>query len=392
MSEFERVIRGGGVVLFGSDTVYGLACSPDDASAVARLYKIKARPPDKAAAVMFFSLDAALSAMPELGDRTRGALQRLMPGGVTVLLPNPRRRWPLASGADPATVGLRVVSVPAVGETDVVVLQSSANLSGQPEARRLSDVQESIRLGVDLAIDGGELPGTPSTVIDLRSYEAGGVGPGPWSIVRAGAVDESVVAAALDGQFHFDPGTYATTIREEMPAYGELQEQLVAISGDGAQRILELGTGTGETASLLLQHHPAATLTGLDESPGMLAAARKMLPGERVRLLTARLQDPLPEGPFDLVASALAVHHLDPAEKADLFRRIRSVLAPGGRFALADVVVPADPADAVADLTPGYDKPSTVAEQLSWLTDAGFKANVLWSHRDLAVIAAEPSA
>src|SRR5215472_3346400 len=152
VGEFERVIRGGGVVLFPSDTVYGLACSPDDAGAVERLYRIKGREPGKAAAVMFFSLDAALAAMPELGDRTRAALQRLMPGGVTVLLANPRRRWPLASQADPATVGLRVVSVPAIGAPSVGVLQSSANLSGQPEARRLSDVQESIRLGVDLAI------------------------------------------------------------------------------------------------------------------------------------------------------------------------------------------------------------------------------------------------
>jgi tRNA threonylcarbamoyl adenosine modification protein (Sua5/YciO/YrdC/YwlC family) len=389
VSDFERVIRRGGVVLFPSDTVYGLACAPDDAGAVERLYKIKARPPDKAAAVMFFSLDAALSAMPELGDRTRAALGRLLPGGVTALLPNPRRRWPLASGGDPATLGLRVVSVPALGETDVAVLQSSANLSGEPEARRLSDVGESIRLGVDLAIDGGELPGTPSTVIDLRSYDDGGVGPGPWSIVRTGAVDESVIAAALDGQYHFDPGSYGSMIREEIPAYGELQERLVASGGEGARRILELGTGTGETAALLLRRHPAANLIGIDESPAMLAAARAVLPGERARLLTARLQDPLPDGPFDLVASALCVHHLDPAEKADLFRRIRSVLAPGGRFALADVVVPSDPADAVADLTPGYDKPSTVAEQLSWLAQAGLEARVTWERQDLAVIAAE---
>src|SRR5262249_20302525 len=155
-----------------------------------------------------------------------------------------------------------------------------------------------------------------------------GVGPGPWSIVRAGAVEESVIAAALDDQYHFDPASYGTMIREEIPAYGELQEQLVAGSGDGVRRILELGTGTGETATLLLARHPAASLVGIDESPGMLAAAREALPDGRMQLLAGRLQDPLPPGPFDLVATALCVHHLDPEEKADLFRRVRAVLAP----------------------------------------------------------------
>src|SRR5690348_13183403 len=101
MTEVERVIRGGGVVLFPSDTVYGLACSPDDDAAVERLYALKGREPDKAAAVMFFALDKALAALPELGERTRAALGQLMPGAVTVLLPNPRRRWPLASRGDP---------------------------------------------------------------------------------------------------------------------------------------------------------------------------------------------------------------------------------------------------------------------------------------------------
>jgi SAM-dependent methyltransferase len=106
-------------------------------------------------------------------------------------------------------------------------------------------------------------------------------------------------------------------------------------------------------------------------------------------LRVARLQDALPPGPFDLGASALCVHHLDAAEKADLFRRIRAALAPGGRFALGDVVVPVAPAAAMAPLTPGYDKPSTVAEQLGWLSEAGFEARLVWEDGDLAVIAAE---
>ncbi len=106
-------------------------------------------------------------------------------------------------------------------------------------------------------------------------------------------------------------------------------------------------------------------------------------------LIAARLQDPLPAGPFDLVASALCVHHLDASEKADLFLRIRAALAPGGRFVLADVVIPVDPAELAITLTPGYDKPSSVAEQLTWLAEAGFDARLHWQEGDLAVIIAD---
>ena len=153
--------------------------------------------------------------------------------------------------------------------------------------------------------------------------------------------------------------------------------------------MLELGTGTGETAARLLDRHPDALLVGLDESDGMLAAARERLPAERVDLRVGRLQDPLPDGPFDLVASALCVHHLNAEEKRDLFARVRAALAPGGRFVLADVVVPVDPADATTSLTPGFDQPDSVADQLDWLTAAGFEARVAWEHGDLAVIVAE---
>src|ERR1700733_14848844 len=138
MSAFEQVIRDGGVVLFPSDTVYGLACSPRDAGAIERLYRLKGRSPDKAAAVMFFDLEAALEALPELGGRTSTALSQLMPGSVTVLIPNPSHRFPLACGVDPDTLGLRVISVPALAGVRIPVLQSSANPSGGTDARSLS--------------------------------------------------------------------------------------------------------------------------------------------------------------------------------------------------------------------------------------------------------------
>ena len=107
-----RTVAAGGVAVFPADTVYGLACDPGSAEAVARLYALKGRPPDKPAAVMFFDRAAALAALPELPPRTRAAAERLLPGGVTLLLPNPRGRWPLACGPDPATLGLRVPDVP----------------------------------------------------------------------------------------------------------------------------------------------------------------------------------------------------------------------------------------------------------------------------------------
>ena len=169
-----RVVAAGGVAVFPADTVYGLACSPSDPAAVERLYALKGRPPAKPAAVMYFSLVPALAALPELGPRTVALLRGLLPGGVTVLLGNPHGRFPLACGPDPGTLGLRVPDVPLLAGVGIPVLQSSANLAGGPDARRLADVPDAIRGAADLVIDGGELAGTPSTVIDLRGFEASG--------------------------------------------------------------------------------------------------------------------------------------------------------------------------------------------------------------------------
>ncbi len=105
-------------------------------------------------------------------------------------------------------------------------------------------------------------------------------------------------------------------------------------------------------------------------------------------LLAGRIEDPLPEGPFDVVATALCVHHLYGAAKADLFARVRDVLAPGGVFVMGDVVVPVDPALATTPLTPGYDRPSPLADQLRWMDEAGLAPRVAWEQGDLAVVAA----
>ena len=190
-------------------------------------------------------------------------------------------------------------------------------------------------------------------------------------------------------QFHWDPETYLGLMREEVPGYELLQQQAVAATGAGATRILELGVGTGETARRVLARHPAATLVGLDASRETLAAARQAPPAERVELRVARIEEPLPPGPFELVISVLTIHHLDGQGKAKLFGRVAEALSPSGRLVIGDVVVPQDPADVVTPIDGEYDQPSTVADHLRWSMQAGLTASVAWLDRDLAVIVAE---
>ena len=332
------------------------------------------------------ALDDAFDALPELGERTRQAMTRVLPGAVSVLVPNPAGRFALACGDDVSTLGVRVVTLPQLSDVRRPVLQSSANRAGGPDPRRLEDVPALLRAGVDLVIDGGELPGTPSTVIDLRRYEE----EGEWSLVRAGAVGERELTEALHWQYHFDASTYTDAIRADVAAYDVLQDEVARASAaaGGAARILDLGTGTGETARRVLAFHPDASLIGIDENEQMLAAARSALPPERVELRAGRIEEPLPEGSFDLITSALCVHHLDGQGKAELFARVRDALVPGGLFVMGDVVVPEDPAAASTPLTPGYDRPSPLADQLGWLVDVGLSPSVTWQDGDLAVVAA----
>jgi tRNA (cmo5U34)-methyltransferase len=187
-------------------------------------------------------------------------------------------------------------------------------------------------------------------------------------------------------QWHWDPSTYLENMLEEVPAYEHFQEQAAAATGSGARSILELGIGTGETTRRVLGRHPGARLTAIDSSPEMLERARAAFPDGDLRL--ARLEDPLPPGPFDLVVSALAVHHLDGAGKRDLFRRVADVLALEGRFVLADVVVPERDEDVVTPIDGVYDLPDRVDDQLAWLHEAGLDAECVWAEKDLAVLRA----
>jgi L-threonylcarbamoyladenylate synthase len=192
---FAECIARGGVAVFPADTVYGLACDPENAEAVAKLYALKGRPADKPAAVMWFDRDAALAALPELPSRTRTAVEALTPGGVTLLVPNPRGRFPLAAGpaGEGGVLGMRIPIAPQLQTVALVVLQSSANVAGGPDARTLQEVPEEIRASADLVLDAGPLPGTPSTVIDLQRYDD----TGEWSILREGAVAAEEVARTL---------------------------------------------------------------------------------------------------------------------------------------------------------------------------------------------------
>jgi L-threonylcarbamoyladenylate synthase len=197
IEEFEQVIAEGGLAIFPTDTVYGLGTHPDSVEGTHRLYWIKGRSPDRPAAVLFFDLERAFAELPEIGAKTREALDRLLPGPVTVLLPNPATRFPLACGAEPDRLGLRV---PALGDrltklgvVAAPILQSSANPTGERDPRSLEEVDPRIRRGADIELDAGVLPGTPSTVIDLTHYEESG----EYDVLREGAVSASELTESL---------------------------------------------------------------------------------------------------------------------------------------------------------------------------------------------------
>jgi L-threonylcarbamoyladenylate synthase len=197
VAEFEEVIAGGGIAIFPTDTVYGLGTHPDSVEGVHRLYWIKGRSPDRPAAVLFFDLERALAELPEIGPKTRGAIARLLPGPVAVLVPNPGTRFPLACGAEPSRLGLRVPKLDdklaKLANVKLPILQSSANPTGEADPRSLDEVDARIRRDVDVELDAGVLPGTPSTVIDLWAYEQSGT----FEVLREGALSAEAVGAQL---------------------------------------------------------------------------------------------------------------------------------------------------------------------------------------------------
>jgi L-threonylcarbamoyladenylate synthase len=197
-SRLQECVVGGGVAVFPTDTVYGVCCDPENRDAARRLYVLKGRPAARACAVMFFALEPALHALSELPDAERLALQALLPGPVTVLLANRTSRFAAACRSDPGTLGLRVPRLPdtlsPLSSISAPVMQSSANISGEPDARRLQDVPDRLLDGADLVLDGGELPGTPSTVVDLRDFAS----ERRWHLLREGTLRREQVRELLD--------------------------------------------------------------------------------------------------------------------------------------------------------------------------------------------------
>jgi L-threonylcarbamoyladenylate synthase len=188
----ERTVAAGGVAVFPSDGVYGLACDPLDAAAISRIHRLKGRDDGKPAAVMYFSPLAMRELVAELGPRAAAAVSALLPGPVTLVVDNKGRRYPLACREDVSRLGIRLLAGPLAGAM-CPIFQTSANISGKPAPGRFGDVPATIVEGVDLAIDGGELGGLPSPVVDITAIDSGG----GWEILRQGAISEGDLRSAL---------------------------------------------------------------------------------------------------------------------------------------------------------------------------------------------------
>jgi L-threonylcarbamoyladenylate synthase len=191
-SALERWVGKGGVAIFPADTVYGIGCDPLNAEAVDRIHSIKGREEGKPSAVMYFSPLAMRELVSGLGRRTRQAISELLPGPVTLVIANPERRYPLACRADPEQLGIRLIEGPLAGAM-TPIFQTSANPSGEPSPRSFEEIDEQVLSAADLAIDGGELIGAPSTVVDLSELDSAGT----WRVLREGALPSGALEPVL---------------------------------------------------------------------------------------------------------------------------------------------------------------------------------------------------
>ena len=170
-----EAVRAGEPVVLPFDTVYGLAADPEDEDAVERLYRLKGRDEGRPTALVAASIDQLLQRIPELQGPAGSMMPALLPGPVTLIVSNPARRFSWLTGPNPDAIGVRVPVLSGPGAEVLrrvgIVAATSANHPGEPDPRRLEDVPEDIRSGAGAALDGGELPGTPSTVIDLTGTE-----------------------------------------------------------------------------------------------------------------------------------------------------------------------------------------------------------------------------
>ncbi len=193
IDEAVDALRAGKPVVLPFDTVYGLAAEPYREESTLRLYKLKGRAETQPSALVASDLDYLLECVPELRGRTATLARQLLPGPLTLVVPNPARRFRWLTGASRETIGVRVPDLSGLGGEVLArvgaVVATSANRPGEPDPGRLADVPEEIRAGAAAVLDGGDLPGTPSTVVDLT-------GPEP-RILREGAVPADEVLRRL---------------------------------------------------------------------------------------------------------------------------------------------------------------------------------------------------
>ncbi len=188
----EQTIGGGGVAVFPADTLYGLACDPLNAEAIEHIHALKGRDAGKPSAILYFSPLAMRELIASMGPRTRDAVAALLPGPVTLVIANPDGRYPLACREDPERLGVRLIADSPLAGTMQPLFQTSANLSGEPAPHRFETISPLVLDGADLAVDGGELGGDPSTVVDVTGIEEG-----EWQVLREGALSAAKVDARL---------------------------------------------------------------------------------------------------------------------------------------------------------------------------------------------------
>jgi len=178
VDEVASAIAAGRLVVIPTDTVYGLSCRPDREESVRALSAVKGRSPEQPIALVAGSLDALVELLPELAGH------HVPRGPFTLVLPNPARRLPWLTGAHLETIGVRIPDVSGDAADLLarvgVVAATSANLHGGADPRRVADVPRDLLDAAGAVLDGGELPGTPSTVVDLT-------GPEPH-VLREGAI------------------------------------------------------------------------------------------------------------------------------------------------------------------------------------------------------------
>jgi L-threonylcarbamoyladenylate synthase len=193
-----EAIRAGRPVVLPTDTVYGLCADPYREAPVRELYRIKGRPSTKPTALLARDVEFLLECVPELRGRAATMARALLPGPYTLILPNPALRYRWLAGETPDRIGVRVpeLSGPGADVLDRVgaLAATSANLSGGPDPRRLDDVPVEMRASAAAVVDGGELPGVPSTVLDLTGEEPEVVREG--SVPAAEAIERALAATA----------------------------------------------------------------------------------------------------------------------------------------------------------------------------------------------------